>query len=96
MAAFACRKNVVASAAVWMSFACIGVVREGTRIDVDPTVYPVQALRFLAQNSIGGRVALPFEWGEVALWSLPGGSTVAIDGRFTTAYPQEVLDEAWR
>ena len=27
---------------------------------------------------------------------MPAGSTVAIDGRFTTAYPQEVLDEAWR
>ncbi|HEY2389410.1 MAG TPA: hypothetical protein VGK30_20845 [Candidatus Binatia bacterium] len=70
--------------------------RDGSRIDVDPSVYPVQALRFLAQNRIGGRVALPFDWGEVALWSLPAGSTVAIDGRFTTAYPQDVLEEAWR
>lgn len=66
------------------------------QIEVDPDTYPIQALRFLAQNGIGGRVALPFDWGEVALWSLPPGSSVAVDGRFTTAYPQEVLDEAWR
>jgi hypothetical protein len=77
-------------------FAAGSAWRDGTRIDVDPNVYPVQALRFLAQNRIGGRVALPFDWGEVALWSLPAGSTVAIDGRFTTAYPQDVLEEAWR
>src|SRR5207237_8794092 len=78
------------------AFACVSVLREGTRIDVDPTLYPVQALRFLAQNAIVGRVALPFDWGEVALWSLPAGSSVAVDGRFTTAYPQYVLDESWR
>ncbi len=86
----------VAVALVQAGFAAVSVYRDGPRIDVDPGVYPVQALRFLAQNRIGGRVALPFDWGEVALWSLPAGSTVAIDGRFTTAYPQEVLDEAWR
>ena len=56
----------------------------------------MQALRFLAQNGIAGKVALPFDWGELALWSLPAGSTVAVDGRFTTAYPQEVLDQSWR
>ena len=88
--------SLVAVAALQVVFASTSVVRDGTHIDVDPNVYPVQALRFLAQNRIGGRVALPFDWGEVALWSLPPGSTVAIDGRFTTAYPQEVLDEAWR
>ena len=32
----------------------------------------------------------------MALWSLPAGTTVAVDGRFTTAYPDEVLEEAWR
>lgn len=78
--------------------ALIVVVSERTRgqIAVDPHTYPIQALRFLAQNGIGGNVALPFDWGEVALWSLPAGTTVAVDGRFTTAYPDEVLEEAWR
>ena len=45
---------------------------------------------------ISGNVALPFRWGEYALWALPAGSRVAVDGRFTTAYSRSFLDEAWR
>ncbi len=88
--------GLAAVAVVQVALASTSVLLSGARIDVDPARYPVQALRFLAQNHLGGRVALPFDWGEVGLWSLPTGSTVAIDGRFTTAYPQEVLEEAWR
>jgi hypothetical protein len=67
----------------------------GGRVIVNPWDYPVQAVRFLVQNEIAGNVALPFRWGEYALWSLPPGSRVAVDGRFTTAYPPELLDAAW-
>jgi hypothetical protein len=90
------RGGIVASTA--LQIALVLVISAHTRgsIDVDPASYPIQALRFLAQNGIHGRVALPFDWGEVALWSLPSGSSVAVDGRFTTAYPQQVLDESWR
>jgi hypothetical protein len=88
--------GVVALTALQIVLAIAVTARTRAHIEVDPNAYPVQALRFLAQNGIGGRVALPFDWGDFALWSLPAGSTVAVDGRFTAAYPQEVLDEAWR
>lgn len=65
-------------------------------ISVPGKHYPVQAVRFLAQNEIVGNVALPFSWGEYALWALPPGSRVAVDGRFTTAYPDDLLAAAWR
>ncbi len=90
------RGGIAALTAVQVALAIAVMARTQGRIDVDPNLYPVQALRFLAQNDIVGRVALPFDWGEVALWSLPAGSSVSVDGRFTTAYPQQLLDESWR
>jgi len=90
------RGGIAALTAVQVALAIVVIARSQGRIDVDPGIYPVQALRFLTQNDIVGRVALPFDWGEVALWSLPAGSSVAVDGRFTTAYPQYLLDESWR
>jgi hypothetical protein len=90
------RHGLIAATAVQVALAAtIGLQTRG-RIVVDPWSYPVQALRFLAQNDIAGNVMLPFRWGEYALWSLPPGSRVAVDGRFTTAYPQELLAAAWR
>ncbi len=88
--------GIVALTALQIVLAVAVTARTRAHIEVDPNTYPIQALRFLAQNGIGGRVALPFDWGEVALWSLPAGSSVAVDGRFTAAYPQDVLDETWR
>lgn len=90
------RTGLAAAAALQLAFAMLFSAKAGGRIEVDPRVYPVQALRFLSQNAISGNVALPFDWGEFALWSLTPESKVAVDGRFTTAYPQEVLEEAWR
>jgi hypothetical protein len=94
--AHAVRRGLTAAAALQLALAGITGVQTGGRIVVDPWTYPVQALRFLAQNDIAGNVALPFRWGEYALWSLPPGSRVAVDGRFTTAYPDDLLAAAWR
>ena len=90
------RAAIGAAAALQVALAVAAALRAGGRIEVDARTYPIQAVRFLSQNAIGGNVALPFDWGEFALWSLPPGSRVAIDGRFTTAYPQPLLDQAWR
>ena len=61
-------------------------------IMVDPMKYPIYAVRFLKDNGIKGNILLPFEWGEYAIWKLYPDSKVSIDGRFKTAYPEEVLD----
>jgi hypothetical protein len=88
--------TIAAVAVLQLGFAIAGGVRSRGRVEVDPGVYPVQALRFLAQNGIAGNVALPFSWGEYGLWALPAGSKVAVDGRFTTSYPAPLLEQAWR
>ena len=62
-------------------------------IMVDPMKYPIYAVRFLKENGIKGNILLPFEWGEYAIWKLYPDCRVSIDGRFRTAYPEEVLNE---
>ena len=63
----------------------------GARISVDPDLYPVQASDFLRKNGARGRLLLPFEWGEYAIWHLFPRCQVSIDGRFRTVYPERVL-----
>ena len=87
-----------------MSHATYRYLKAEFHIFVDPFYYPVQAAQFMQQNQIEGNLMLPFEWGEYAIWKLYPRCRVSIDGRFRTAYPEDVLkdhifpvndDEAW-
>lgn len=62
---------------------------------VNPTEYPTQAADFMVRNGIRGNLALPFDWGEFFIWKLYPQIRVSIDGRYTTAYPMEVIQEHW-
>jgi hypothetical protein len=65
-------------------------------IFVSPEVFPVRAVRFLRENELSGNLAVSFGWGEYAIWHLYPRCRVSVDGRYTTAYPDEVLEQAWR
>jgi hypothetical protein len=62
---------------------------------VDPGQYPVQAGDFLQHNGVQGNLAVPFDWGEYLIWKLQPAIRVSVDGRYTTAYPPEVLQDNW-
>jgi hypothetical protein len=62
---------------------------------VSPQEYPLQAADFLRRNGIQGNLAVPFDWGEYLIWKLYPGIRVSIDGRYTTAYPMEVIQDNW-
>lgn len=62
------------------------------RIFVSPTVFPVDAVRFITLNHLQGNLLLPFDWGEYAIWHLYPRCRVSVDGRYSTAYPDTVLD----
>ena len=68
-------------------------VAGGFRIIVDPSAYPVNAVRFIKQNNINGNLLLNFDWGEYATWKLYPGCKVSIDGRFRTVYPEPVIHD---
>lgn len=54
--------------------------------------YPIDALQFMVQHDIQGRLVVNFNWAQYAIAALSPHSTVAFDGRFRTCYPQEVVD----
>lgn len=60
------------------------------KIQVDPKIYPIYAVRFMKQNSINGNILNPFDWGEYLIWHLPE-SKVSIDGRLETIYPNKIF-----
>jgi hypothetical protein len=63
------------------------------RLIVNPREYPTQAVDFLKRNGIEGNLAIPFDWGEYFIWKLYPEARVSIDGRYTTAYSMEVIND---
>jgi hypothetical protein len=74
-----------------MSHATYRYLKAGFHVIVDPSYYPVQAIQFIKVNRIKGNLVVPFEWGEYAIWKLYPDCQVSVDGRFRTAYPENVL-----
>jgi len=60
------------------------------QVQVDPVVFPIHAVRFLAANKIDGNILVLFDWGEYVIWKRPA-SKVSMDGRLWTAYPDKVF-----
>ncbi|MGH7856490.1 MAG: hypothetical protein ACREQY_04100, partial [Candidatus Binatia bacterium] len=63
---------------------------------VPPDLFPVEAVRFVRENGLRGNLAVPFDWGEYAIWHLYPNCRISVDGRYTTAYPDRVLEDSWR
>ncbi len=60
-------------------------------IPVERGEWPVSAVQFMADENLGGKLVVTFNWAQYALAALPGAS-VAFDGRYDTCYPPEVVD----
>ena len=80
-----------------LSFGAVGLLFAGmlayqfSQFGVDREEYPVDALQFMADNELDGRIVVTFDWAQYTLAAMPG-STVGFDGRFRTCYPQTVVD----
>ena len=61
------------------------------RIPIEPAVYPTYAAQFMTANHLQGNILVPFDWGEYIIWKFPE-SKVSIDGRFRTAYPENIIE----
>ena len=61
------------------------------KIWVEPQVYPTYLAQFMRENQLKGNIIVPFDWGEYLIWKLPS-SKISIDGRFRTAYPEEIIN----
>jgi hypothetical protein len=68
----------------------------GFQIYLSREQFPVDAVRYIERAGLSGNLALSFDWGEYAIWHLYPSCRVSIDGRYTTAYPSDVIERSWR
>jgi hypothetical protein len=55
--------------------------------------FPARVVALLKQSGFRGNLAVPFTWGEYALWHLGPGVKVSIDGRRETVYSDAIYRE---
>ena len=72
--------------------------RDLSGVPVSNYEYPVDALQFMADQGLTGRLVVAGHWAQYALGVMGAyapedpGVSVAFDGRFRTCYPQQVVD----
>ncbi len=88
-------KVVLSLLVIWISAVGMATWPRLATLNVPRDRYPVDALKFLADNQLEGRTVVTFNWAQYAIGFFANeklDSTVAIDGRFRTCYSQEVID----
>jgi hypothetical protein len=68
----------------WPTLTCI-------RLDALTMPEP-QAMRFIRSNALRGRMVTFFDWGEYAIWHVPPGLRISMDGRRETVYRDVTID----
>lgn len=63
-----------------------------TEFPVERTRFPVDALQYMTDRGLDGKLVVSFNWAQYAIAALAPNTRVAFDGRFRTCYPQEVVD----
>ncbi len=59
---------------------------------VDRGRFPVDAIQFMADRNLEGKLVASFNWSQYAIAALAPRVTVGFDGRYDTCYPLEVVD----
>ena len=67
--------------------------RQLTTLPVPRDRYPVDAVQFMVDHGLRGRLVVSFNWAQYAIASLQPETTVGFDGRFRTCYPQRIIDK---
>jgi hypothetical protein len=98
------KKLPVVLPALWMRLTMAGAIIAGIvlqswalsgRLSDFPVLrsqYPVDALQYMVDHRLNGKLVVAFNWAQYALAALAPDVTVGFDGRFDTCYPQEAID----
>jgi hypothetical protein len=70
----------------------IGLSSRVWHLPVPQGRYPVDALQFMVDQGLRGRLVASFNWSQYAIAALAPDIQVAFDGRFDTCYPRDVID----
>lgn len=63
---------------------------------VDEDEYPVNAVKFMKDNKIGGNIFCWFNWGELCISGLSPAAKVFIDGRYETVYNDDLIENYFK
>lgn len=69
-----------------------------TGLQVDASVYPVDAVQYMASQRLSGRLVVTYNWAQFVIAALgtdrdaSTGIRVGFDGRFDTCYPADIID----
>ncbi len=86
------RRTAVVVLLVSISLQGFALGRRLTEFPVERDFYPVDAIQFMADQQLHGKLVVSFNWAQYAIAALAPDVQVAFDGRFRTCYPQEVVD----
>jgi hypothetical protein len=88
-------------AGAWLVQAELGLILAGlmavlihrhAAFGVERAEYPVDAVEFMDQHQLQGKLAATFDWAQYSLAALAPATTLGFDGRYDTCYPQQVVD----
>ncbi len=65
------------------TFTCVGI---------HPTWPEPDVVDFMHERQMVGRIVTFFDWGEYAIWNMPSGLKVSMDGRRETVYSDRTID----
>ena len=91
--ASATKSHLVVEAVALSAICLVNLVPESRCLRIDDTWTPdLQAAAALDTSSVRGRLVLPFNWGEYAIWHFAPRLRVSIDGRRETVYSERTID----
>lgn len=83
---------LVALAAAAALFLGGAVATRLATIRVDRRSWPVDAFEYIAQQDLKGKLVVPFNWAQYAIFTFYPDLRVSFDGRYGTVYSNEILD----
>lgn len=86
------RGAMVTALAVTISLQTLFVGQRLSSLPVSRFAYPVEAIEWMAEQGVHGKLVVSFNWAQYAIAALAPDIRVGFDGRFRTCYPQEIVD----
>ncbi len=86
------RRTALTVLVLSISLQSFALVRRLTDFPVERNFYPVDAIQFMADRRLEGKLVVSFNWAQYSIAALAPDVQVAFDGRFRTCYPQEIVD----
>jgi len=86
------RRSAVLALSVGIGLQSLALAGRLTDLPVYRSAFPVDAVQFMVDHHLNGKLVACFNWSQYAVAALQPEVQVGFDGRFRTCYPQQVVD----